>query len=102
MLEAGAEDSAFGSAGERTKSCGLLAPGRVRSCGLPRGVRPCGLLGLTPGGYPPKPWASAGRRVRKKIAIVALNVAGILLIVRLLSERPSRISLDWLGFPKLT
>src|SRR5450432_2491420 len=70
-LEAGAEDSAFGSAGERTKSCGLLAPGRVRSCGLLRWVRSCGLLGLTPGGYPPRPCANVRFPDRRKVAIVA-------------------------------
>src|ERR1700693_295050 len=38
--------------GHRTKSCGLLAPGKVRSCGLLRLVMSCGLLGLTPGAHP--------------------------------------------------
>jgi hypothetical protein len=43
---------ALTSTGHRTKSCGLLAPGRVMSCGLLRLVMSCGLLGLTPGANP--------------------------------------------------
>ena len=66
----GAGDVALGSAGSRTKSCRLLAPGKVRFCGLPRLVRSCGLLGFTPGPNP-RPCARARPPDKSKIAIVA-------------------------------
>src|SRR5215469_12181599 len=57
-------DTTWGRDGERTRSCGLAAPGNVMSLGLPRWVMSFGLLGLTPGGYP---WARAGPPHRRKI-----------------------------------
>src|SRR5260370_14305315 len=82
----------------RFKSCGLLAPGRVRSCGLLRLVRSCELPGVAPGAsprfgagakpglrglvmldpvdgpIPPRvPWARARPPDRSKIAIVAYS-----------------------------
>jgi len=78
---------------ERTRSCGLLAPGNVMLFGLARRVMSLGLLGFTPGAYPPTPWAKT-RLPDRRMATTAPDVCEYAIFIVIPSE------LDRLmGFP---
>src|SRR5215469_13466301 len=73
-------DTTCEEGGKRTRSCGLAAPGNVMSFRLPRCDTSLGLLGLTPGGYPPT-WARASLPLARRIAI-AKPIAFITRLIR--------------------